>query len=454
MAYSVNTTPLLYSTQLDSDEEDIVEINGRDNKPLLKTQEPRDKFYGAYLTFYLLGIVSLLPWNFFITADDYWMYKFRNVSSNVSIREDAPSRNTLQAEFTSYLNLASCYPNLIMLIFSTVIIEKVSLYKRVLIPLVITLFLMMLTLVFVNLNTDKWQELFLWLTLFITLLLNIVTPIFGGSVTGIVGKFSPTYITAVVGGQSLGGIFAALTQIAALAIGASSTHSALVYFIIGNLTIVLAIVSFVYLAKSAFFNFYVRDQHVVSNIQSTESIQLQAVSYKLVFKKIWAYCVCVFITFFITISLFPGVMVLIESEGKGQGSRWSDTYFVPTITYLLFNFGDYIGRLVACKVIKPKSITLITIFTLTRIIFIPLILLCNCHPRHHLAVVFDKDYYYVIICFIFAFTNGYLMNLTSILTPRIVDHHEKEIASLITVVFVASGAAVGSSISLFIIRLL
>lgn len=62
---------------------------------------------------------------------------------------------------------------------------------------------------------------------------SVCSAIFGGSVFGVVGKFSPVYITAVIGGQALGGIFAALAQIASLAIGASSTHSALVYFIIG-----------------------------------------------------------------------------------------------------------------------------------------------------------------------------------------------------------------------------
>lgn len=151
----------------------------------------------------------------------------------------------------------------------------------------------------------------------------VVSPIFGGSIMGIVGKFSHTYITAVVGGQALGGIFAALTQIAALAIGASSTHSALVYFIIGNLTILLAILLYLYLSKSAFFNFYVGDQSVINNIQN-ESLQYQeVVSYRIVLKKIWAYGLCIFFIFVVTISVFPGVMVLIESEGKGHGSRWS-----------------------------------------------------------------------------------------------------------------------------------
>lgn len=40
------------------------------HKPLFKSHEPVDKYYMCYFIFYLLGITTLLPWNFFITADD------------------------------------------------------------------------------------------------------------------------------------------------------------------------------------------------------------------------------------------------------------------------------------------------------------------------------------------------------------------------------------------------
>lgn len=76
MAHSINTTPLLQEVDSsDNENEDITEtpddsVVVRDSKSLFKSAEPRDKYYMAYIIFYLLGMVTLLPWNFFITADD------------------------------------------------------------------------------------------------------------------------------------------------------------------------------------------------------------------------------------------------------------------------------------------------------------------------------------------------------------------------------------------------
>lgn len=46
-------------------------------------------------------------------------------------------------------------------------------------------------------------------------------------------------------------------------------------------------------------------------------------SYKRVLKRTWQYGASVFLVFFITISVYPAVTVLIESEHKGNGQAWN-----------------------------------------------------------------------------------------------------------------------------------
>lgn len=63
-----------------------------DDEPLLEEppggRKPGDHSNGAYVIFFLLGIGSLLPWNFFITAKHYWVYKLQNCSEQAG---QAPS---------------------------------------------------------------------------------------------------------------------------------------------------------------------------------------------------------------------------------------------------------------------------------------------------------------------------------------------------------------------------
>lgn len=152
---------------------------------------------------------------------------------------------------------------------------------------------------------------------------SVSSAILSGSLFGIVGKFSPKYITAVVGGQALGGIFTAIVEIISLAIGASSVHSAFVYFMIGNLTIALCIISYLVLSKSIFYKFHFYEKALIPNEFQNVLLRPQIICYKSILKKIWTYGLTEFLVFGITLSVYPGVTVLIESETKAKGLPWA-----------------------------------------------------------------------------------------------------------------------------------
>lgn len=67
---------------------------------------------------------------------------------------------------------------------------------------------------------------------------------------GIVGKFSPKYITAMSSGQALGGIFTALAEICSLWLGTSPLLSGLLYFIIGDTMLLFSLIAYVLLEKA------------------------------------------------------------------------------------------------------------------------------------------------------------------------------------------------------------
>lgn len=47
-------------------------------------------------------------------------------------------------------------------------------------------------------------------------------------------------------------------------------------------------------------------------------------------------------TLFITLMVYPAVVVYVTSVYPK--SRWTEEFFQPTITFLLFNVGDTLGR--------------------------------------------------------------------------------------------------------------
>jgi hypothetical protein len=44
----------------------------------------------------------------------------------------------------------------------------------------------------------------------------------------------------------------------------------------------------------------------------------------------------------VTLAIFPAVQVYVTSNT--EDGPWKDVYFQPTITFLLFNIGDLVGR--------------------------------------------------------------------------------------------------------------
>lgn len=69
--------------------------------PLAVHYSPEDSYCMVYIIFFLMGIGSLLPWNFFITAKHYWLYKLSNNSHQIGT-EDQHSDLSVSERDTKY----------------------------------------------------------------------------------------------------------------------------------------------------------------------------------------------------------------------------------------------------------------------------------------------------------------------------------------------------------------
>ena len=79
---------------------------------------------------------------------------------------------------------------------------------------------------------------------------SVASAILQSAVFGVVGRFPSCYIAGTVSGQALGGIMAAVAEIVSLWVGASPILSALVYFIMADVFIVISVLAYMFLAST------------------------------------------------------------------------------------------------------------------------------------------------------------------------------------------------------------
>lgn len=283
---------------------------------------PEDKYNLNYIVFYFLGMTSLLPWNFILMSEDYWLHKFRNVSAN-----HTDVLTPRQAEMQADLSMSSAIPSTIFLILNAVYGYKIKLKYRMIGSYVAMSILMALTCMFVKVNTDAWQDEFFVITMSIVVAINAASSIASGGLFGIAGQFPSEYMTAMVSGQALGGIFAALAEIIIITFQAAPETSAFFYFIIGTAALLTSILLYIVINRTYFFKYFIMHQTAAAPDQqglvAAAATPMRQPDFRTVFGKIWVYGFAEWLVFVTTLAIYPSVTVLVVSQNKGNGHLWN-----------------------------------------------------------------------------------------------------------------------------------
>ncbi|XP_072477549.1 equilibrative nucleoside transporter 1-like [Notamacropus eugenii] len=171
------------------------------------------------------------------------------------------------------------------------------------------------------------------------------------------------------------------------------------------------------------------------------------------FKQIWVLALSVSFIFIITICVFPAVTAEVQST-IARTSDWKK-YFILISCFFTFNVFDWAGRSLTTLCMWPTkdSRWQLPALVVARIVFVPLLMLCNIHPRKNLPVIFHHDAWFIIFITLFAFSNGYLASLCMCFAPKKVKPSEAEAAGTVMVFFLALGLALGTLLS-FLLRVI
>lgn len=152
-----------------------------------------------------------------------------------------------------------------------------------------------------------------------------------GAVFGLAALFPLEYMTAIVSGQSLGGIISALIYILIVAFRATPAQTAFIYFVIGTLLVLITIVCYIALEKNSFFKFFINmhrihnmdicsDENNTNSCNSTPNTNSNAWD---ILYKIYTHATSICLLYVITVSIYPSVAVLMQSVNYGHGNIWN-----------------------------------------------------------------------------------------------------------------------------------
>ncbi|XP_076028213.1 equilibrative nucleoside transporter 1-like isoform X2 [Genypterus blacodes] len=435
----------------------------------MAVSSPRDKFCGVWLIFFMLGLGTLLPWNFFMTATMYFTSRLKNptsVTSETNLTEGAREQHSvLEAKFNNVMTVCAMVPLLVFTCLTSFMHSLIPQKLRVMGSLVVILAVFMVTAFLVKVELEPLP--FFSVTMVTIVIINSFGAVLQGSLFGMAGVLPASYTTPIMSGQGLAGSFAAFAMICAIASGSELQDAAFGYFITACAVISLSLLSYVMLPKLEFFQFFqdrnkqrsgednsltLMQKEKQQDDEESKQEKQQNVSMMEIFKKIWVLALSVCFAFTVTIGTFPAITADAKST-VADGGSW-EMYFIPVSCFLLFNLCDWGGRSLTAVCMWPKEDSvLLPLFVAARLAFVPLFMLCNIQPRHHLPVFFHHDAWFIIFMVFFAFSNGYLASLCMCFGPKKVLPNEAETAGAIMAFFLSLGLALGAALS-FLFRAL
>ncbi|GAB1295149.1 Equilibrative nucleoside transporter 3 [Apodemus speciosus] len=423
-------------------------------------QRPEDRFNGAYIIFFCLGIGGLLPWNFFVTAKEYWAFKLRNCSSPASGKD--PEDADILNYFESYLAVASTVPSLLCLVANFLLVNRVQVHVRVLASLSVSVTIFVVMVVLAKVDTSSWTRGFFSVAIACMAIVSSSSTIFNSSVYGLTGSFPMRNAQALISGGAMGGTVSAVASLVDLAASNDVRDSALAFFLTAAVFLGLCVGLYLLLPRLEYARYYMRPVVPVPVFSGEENPSQDAPSTSSVapasrvahtpplgpiLKKTAGLGFCMVSIYSVSALIFPAISTNIQSMHKGTGSPWTSKFFVPLTVFLLYNFADLCGRQVTAWIQAPGPRSkLLPVLVLSRVCLVPLFLFCNYQPRSHLTVVlFQSDIYPVLFTCLLGLSNGYLSTLVLIYGPKIVPRELAEATSVVMLFYMSVGLMLGSA---------
>lgn len=366
-----------------------------------------------------------------------------------------------ESHFQSSILSVSTVTNLAALFILAKLQKNASYPRRIIVSLLITIAVFTLLAIASLTMQDVTTSTYFGFLMVMVFVASLATGFNQNGVFSYVSGFGrEEYTQAIMGGQGLAGVLPCVAQIVSvLAVpeGDGARHlpqkssiSAFIYF-----ATAVAVAS---MTLAAFLH-HLRYQSGVDDKSTDESNPMlpgredpepSSVSLWTLSKKLRWVGGSVFLCFAVTM-MFPVFTAKIESVNDhfGRSRIFHPAVFIP-VAFLFWNIGDLIGRTIV--LIPSLSLAhrpgVLFFLTVSRVVFIPLYLLCNIRDR---GAAINSDFFYLfIVQLLFGVSNGYLGSICMMSAGQWVSENEREASGAFMSLMLVGGLAAGSLLSFLV----
>ncbi|KAJ1902396.1 hypothetical protein LPJ66_000007 [Kickxella alabastrina] len=406
----------------------------------------------TYFLFLGMGLATLLPWNLFISASEFYSYQFAG--------------SVHQQTFQNSFSVAYMVTNFMFNMYAMVTVTNSDPNRRIFAGLAANTLVYVVGLIMPLMRDYRGAPSF-----YIVMLQLATTAAASGMLTNslfaLVAHFSPSHVEGVFSGQATAGIIATVAQLvtaysvkptdfAASAVPDDKVAEGLIFRTIAYFAFATAVNLFL---TAAFWHIkrdpYYRQQSKLACPSSSSLSDVDAESellisrstpnspplaagieaFRTTFKQISGYTYVILLDFSITLAVFPSITAMVTStSGFKLLTEWH---------FFLYNCGDLIGRRLAPSLAIFRSSSLFAI-ALARILFIPAFFACHVSFSVWNNWI-ESDYVFLALVVLLGITNGFLSTRSAMLAPSLSD--QPTIAGSIVAISISTGLAMGSVLS-------
>jgi equilibrative nucleoside transporter 1/2/3 len=387
----------------------------------------------------------------FLAAAPYFQVRFQD-------------NDNILAHFQSAITSVSCVTNLGSMLILSNLQAKANYPKRIISSLIVNIIVFSLLSISTSYFRGVTSAGYLIFTLIMVFSTSVATGLCQNGAFAFASSFGrEEYIQAIMTGQAIAGVLPSVAQIASVLAVPEPDHwanaeaetsatknenstSAFIYFLTatGISTITLFVIFPLVRKHKRILESQMMES--LTSIEEAEQAKRKVVSMWKLYKKLYFSAAGVFICFAVTM-FFPVFTQKIVSVVPADSAPrlLQPSAFIP-FGFLVWNLGDLLGRLSTLLpfYVRPRP-WIALIFSILRVGFIPLYLLCNIED--HGAVISSDVFYLGVVQLGFGATNGWLSSSCMMGAGDFVEEGEREATGGFMATNLVAGLTTGSLLS-------